>query len=80
MRRREEPVSPSSGKGRERLRRLRKRLAHLEERDRGPYDRAEASSLRWAIRLLEELGAADQRALIDAHGDGDLAALLEGLR
>ena len=64
---REEPVSPASSKGRRRLGRLRERLAWITARDSG-YDRAEASALRWAIRLLEEQAAHERKALIEAHG------------
>jgi len=74
--RRDDPASPSSSKGRARMNRLRRRLAWIADRD-GDHDRAEASALRWALRLLEELGAEDQRALVKAHGSTGPASQLE---
>jgi hypothetical protein len=76
--RRGDPVSPSSSKGRARMHRLRRRIAWISARDNS-YDRAEASALRWALRLLEELGAADQRALLETHGDTSPASQMVGM-
>ena len=47
---------------------MRERLAWITARGNG-YDRAEASALRWAIRLLEEFAAHERKALIEAHGN-----------
>lgn len=80
----DEPVSPCSSKGRKRIARLRRRLAYLEDLDEAgganSRDRGDISSLRWAIRLLEERGAEDRRAIIERHGSTDIDKLLESIR
>ena len=58
----------NSSRGRRRLGILRRRVQWLTERGGGDYDRAEASALRWALDILEELASLEQRALIERHG------------
>lgn len=59
--------TPTSAKGRERIRRLRRRVEWLRKRDGGDYDRAEVSALAWAISILERGGTGKREA--GDHGE-----------
>lgn len=60
--------SPNSSRGRKRMARLRRRVLWLSHRDNNDYDRAEASALKWALVLIEELAAEQQREMIERFG------------